>query len=134
MNLTSRTIHSSSSAHLFYELSFELKFDSFGSWAKSNELIIESSLELFSSWFGSFPALLGMNHSNNFIYVLSFFLSSHKFTQIKLFTTSTCIYDFTLGLRIFLNGLLCTHIRRHARTSYLTMWDSSLELDIKFRH
>lgn len=59
MNLTSRTIHSSSSAHLFYELNFELKFDSFGSWTKSNELIIESSPELFLSWFGSFPALTG---------------------------------------------------------------------------
>ena len=31
MNQTSRTMHSSSSTHLFDELNFQLKFDSFGS-------------------------------------------------------------------------------------------------------
>ena len=49
MNQMSWTISSSSLGHLFNEL----KFSSFGSWTKFNELIIESSSELFSSWFNS---------------------------------------------------------------------------------
>jgi hypothetical protein len=58
MNQTNRTILSSSPTHLFNELNFQLKFDSFDSWTKSNESFIESSIELFSSWFGSLPALV----------------------------------------------------------------------------
>ena len=57
MNQPSRTIYSSSSAYLFNELNSLLEFSSFGSWTKFNELIIESSSELLSSWFGSLPAL-----------------------------------------------------------------------------
>jgi len=38
MNQTSPTIYSSSSAYLVNELHFELKFSSFGSWTKLNEL------------------------------------------------------------------------------------------------
>lgn len=40
-------IHGSSSTRLFYELDFELKFDSFDLWTKSNELITELSIERF---------------------------------------------------------------------------------------
>jgi len=58
MNQTSRIIYSSSSAHLINELNFQLKFDSFGSWTKFNELIVEPSFELCSSWLGSLSALI----------------------------------------------------------------------------
>jgi len=58
MNLTSWIIHNSSLTHLFNELYFQLKFDSFDSRTKFNELITEPSLELFSSWFNSLSALL----------------------------------------------------------------------------
>jgi len=57
MNQTSRTIVSSSPTRLFNELNFQLKFDSFGSWTRFNDSIIESSLKLFSNWFGSLSAL-----------------------------------------------------------------------------
>jgi len=50
MNQTSRVIYSLSSTHLFNELNFQLKFDSFGSWIKFNESTNESSLELFSTY------------------------------------------------------------------------------------
>jgi len=46
---TSWIILNSSSTHLFDELNFKLKFDSFGSWTKFNELITKSNLKLFSS-------------------------------------------------------------------------------------
>jgi len=58
MNQSSRTTYSSSPAHLFNEHNFQLKFNSFGSWTKLNELIVESNFELYLSWFGSLPALV----------------------------------------------------------------------------
>jgi len=57
MNQSSRTIYNSSLAHLFYEHNFQLKFSLFGSWIKIDELIVELSSELLSSWFDSLPAL-----------------------------------------------------------------------------
>lgn len=51
MNHTSRTIYNSSSTHLFERFNFQLKFDSFKSWIKFNELITESSLKrLHNVW------------------------------------------------------------------------------------
>ena len=70
MNQTSRTRLNSSSTHLFYELNFQLKFSSFGSWTKFNESFIESSIELFSSWFGSLPTLL-TNHETHSLTAVS---------------------------------------------------------------
>lgn len=55
--IMSWTIHRSSSTHLFNELNFQLKLDSFGSWTKFNELIIELRLELFFSWLSLFSVL-----------------------------------------------------------------------------
>ena len=77
MNQTSRAIHNSSSTHLFDEFNFQLKFDSFGSWTKFNESIIESSSELFSSWFGSLSALR--------VYICSsgFLTSFHSLPSLK---------------------------------------------------
>jgi len=57
MNQSSRTIYNSSSAHLSNEHNFQLKFSSFDSWTQFNELIVESSFKLLSSWFDSLPAL-----------------------------------------------------------------------------
>ena len=52
MNKLSRTIYSSSPAHIFNELNSQLKFSLFGSRAKFNELIIELSSKLLSRCFG----------------------------------------------------------------------------------
>ena len=61
MNLSSRTICSSTSAHLINELNFQLKFISLGSRTKFNGLIVELNLELYSNWFGSRPTVLTTN-------------------------------------------------------------------------
>jgi len=61
MNLSSRTICRSSSAHLINELNFQLKFISLGSRTKFNGLIVESNLELYSNWFSSLSTLLTTN-------------------------------------------------------------------------
>jgi len=61
MNLSSRTICSSTSAHLINELNFQLRFSSLGSRTKFNGLIVESNLELYSNWFGSLSTLLTTN-------------------------------------------------------------------------
>jgi len=64
MNQPSWTIYNSSLAHLFNELNFQLKFSSFGSSTKFYELIVESSSELLSGWFGSLSALLAIDDRN----------------------------------------------------------------------
>jgi len=91
MNQTSRTILNSSSTHLFDELNFKHKFNSFDSWTKFNELITESSLELFSSWFGSLPALIWATgksaRSNNSI---NWNASQHKLLISNNKNIATC--------------------------------------------
>jgi len=77
MNQPSRTIYSSSLAHLFNELNFQLKFNSFVSWTKFNEIIVESSSELSSSWFGSLPALQKTQPIDMFYYT-QWFKSQNK--------------------------------------------------------
>jgi len=62
MNQSSRAIFSSSLAHLFNELKFYFKFNSFDSWTKFNESIVKLSLELYLSLFSSLSVLTTIVH------------------------------------------------------------------------